>query len=264
MECIDAEKLNLDKKDLPIGVFDSGVGGVSVLREIVRQMPNENIRFFGDSANAPYGTKTPERIVELTCKNVAHLYEEGIKAVVVACNTATSAAIATLREIYTDIPVVGIEPALKPAALIAEHPRVLVMATPMTVGGDKFHMLKERWQDKADVVSVSCPGLMEHVERGELEGEIIDTYLSDLLTPYLNEKVDAVVLGCTHYPFVRAAIKKVVGDVPVIDGSEGTARQLKRLLNEASLLTEREDQGKVSFEFSVPERRELAEKLLNM
>ena len=142
----------MKKATLPIGVFDSGVGGISVLRELMALMPNENYIFFGDSANAPYGTKTLDEVVKLTCKDAAYLYEQGVKAIVVACNTATSAGVKILRERYTDIPVIGIEPALKPAVLSAKHPTVLVMATPMTLREEKFQNLMHRYEQDAEII----------------------------------------------------------------------------------------------------------------
>ena len=158
----------MKKCNLPVAVFDSGVGGISVLREMVRLMPEEDFYFFGDSINAPYGTKTMEQVRQLTVDNVARMAERGIKGIVIACNTATSAAIGRLREIYTDIPVVGIEPALKPAAMEKEGARVLVLATPMTVQGSKFRNLVARYEEHATIIPVGCPGLMEFVEEGKL------------------------------------------------------------------------------------------------
>ena len=254
----------IEKAALPIGVFDSGVGGISVLRELVALMPNENYIFFGDSANAPYGTKTLEQVVELVRNDAKYLYDQGIKALVVACNTATSAGIQMLRDTYTDIPVIGIEPALKPAVLSGEHPTVLVMATPMTLREKKFHGLMQRFEMDADIVPLPCPGLMEFVERGELESEALEQYLRNLFAPY--EKVDAVVLGCTHYPFVRGMIHKVLGDGAVLfDGGVGTARETRRQLAERGLLNPSEKQGKVVFENSAKEEAllKLCEDLLN-
>lgn len=253
----------IEKATLPIGVFDSGVGGISVLRELVALMPNENYIFFGDSANAPYGTKTLEQVVELVCNDAAYLCDKGVKALVVACNTATSAGIQILRERYRDIPVIGIEPALKPAVLFREHPTVLVMATPMTLREKKFHGLMQRFETEAEIVPLPCPGLMEFVERGELESEALEQYLRNLFAPY--EKVDAVVLGCTHYPFVKGMIQKVLGEQTVLfDGGEGTARETRRQLVNRGLINPSEEPGKVVFENSAKEERllKLCEDLL--
>ena len=249
---------------LPVGVFDSGVGGISVLRAMVSLLPGEDFLYFGDSANAPYGTKDTEEIRRLTLLHAAELYRQGIKALVIACNTATSAAIRDLREIYRDIPVIGIEPALKPAVLSGTHPTVVVMATPQTVEGNKFHRLVERFAGDAEIIPLSCPGLMEYVERGELEGENVEKTLHTLLDPLLERHVDAVVLGCTHYPFLISRIRSMIGDeVLLLDGSEGTARELRRRLAAEHLLREDAHAGCVTFRMSLPDRVPLCEKLLN-
>ena len=239
----------VEKAMQPIGVFDSGVGGISVLRELVALMPNENFIYFGDSANAPYGTKSLEQVVELVCKDAEYLYQKGVKALVVACNTATSAAIGVLREKYQDIPVIGIEPALKPAVLSKKNPVVLVMATPMTVREKKFQNLMLRFETEAEIIPLPCPGLMEFVERGELEGEALEDYLRELFAPF--QKVDAVVLGCTHYPFVKKMIQKVLGEQALLfDGGAGTARETKRQLENRQLLNLSEEKGQILFENS--------------
>ncbi len=254
-----------EKRNLPIAFFDSGVGGVSVLREAVKKMPSENFIFFGDSANAPYGTKSEEEIRSLTLEHAGMLYKKGIKALVIACNTATSAAIVPLREIYTDIPVIGIEPAVKPAALLKEHPSVIAMATPLTVRGGKFRELLGHYSDKADIEALPCPGLMEFVEAGELDSPRLRAYLKDLLSERLERKPDAIVLGCTHYPFIKKLIREICGeDVQIMDGSEGTARELENRLRRADLLTDRKEKGKIEFLESLPEQIRLCEKLMQL
>lgn len=253
----------LDRALLPVGVFDSGVGGISVLREMVKLLPKEDFLFFGDSANAPYGTKTPEQVRKLTMRQVRKLREQGVKAVVIACNTATSAAIGTLREAFADMPVIGIEPALKPAVALGKAPVVVVMATPATVNGDKFHHLTEQYQGEASIYPVACPGLMEFVEQGIFEGPEVEDTLRRLLSPCLEKDPDALVLGCTHYPFLRRAIRKVAGDKPVIlDGSIGTAYQLRARLQKNGLLAERSRPGKVCFQMSLPGKEALCRRLL--
>ena len=242
----------IEKARMPIGVFDSGVGGISVLRELAHLLPNENFIYFGDSKHAPYGTKTLEEVRRLTCADAKYLIRRGVKMLVVACNTATSAAIGLLREAYREIPVIGIEPALKPAVLSKKHPTVLVMATPMTLKEEKFHNLMRRFQSQAEIIPLPCPGLVEFVERGELEGERLINCLSRLFSEYRDRNVDAVVLGCTHYPFVRGAIEKVLGPkTAVFDGGEGTARETKRQLLNAGLLNPSEEKGAVCFENSL-------------
>lgn len=254
-----------EKKGQPIGVFDSGVGGISVLRELIRVMPNENYIYLGDSKNAPYGTKPLETVRKLTFRNVRTLLDQGAKGLVVACNTATSAAVRLMRSTYTEVPIVGIEPALKPAALQKEHPKVLVMATPMTVRQEKFRQLMARYENKADIYPLPCPGLMEFIEAGDLESERLHDFLQELLAPYLDKKMDSVVLGCTHYPFARKMIRRVMGDtVTIFDGGEGTAREMRRRLAAAELLNPSEEPGWVKFENSVatPEELALCQRLL--
>lgn len=251
--------------DLPIAFFDSGLGGLSVLREAVRIMPQEDYIYFGDSKNAPYGTKTEEEIRDLSLAHAAHLCSKGIKALVVACNTATSAAIASLRETYTDIPVIGIEPALKPAVRIGSHPSVIVMATPLTVRGKKLHELLGRYAQDADVTMLGCPGLMEYVEDGELDSPAVRKYLKELLSPALEKKTDAIVLGCTHYPFLKKTISEIAGPkVRILDGGAGTARQLQRRLTEEGLLKQPGPAGHIEYEESLPEKIPLCKRLMNM
>ena len=250
---------NEEKKRQPIGVFDSGVGGISVLRELIRVMPNENYIYLGDSKHAPYGTKPLETVRELTFENARLLLAQGAKGLVVVCNTATSAAVRRRRSTYPQLPIVGIEPALKPAALQKEHPRVLVMATPMTVQQEKFRQLMARYEEKAEIYPLPCPGLMEFVEAGDLESEKLHDFLLELLGPYLDKKLDSVVLGCTHYPFARKMIQNIVGDtVTIFDGGAGTAREMRRRIAVADLLNPSEEHGWVKFENSVATEEELA------
>lgn len=237
---------DVSRTDLPIGVFDSGVGGISVLRELVAWMPNENYIFFGDSRNAPYGTKTLREVQELTCADADYLIGMGVKALVVACNTATSAAIQVLREKYPQMPVIGIEPALKPAVLVKTHPRVLVMATPMTLREKKFRNLMRQFEACADIVPLPCPGLVEYVERGELQSAQLEQFLRGIFAKFEADSVDCVVLGCTHYPFVRRMIERVLGNqVQIFDGGAGTARETQRRLKECGLLNPSTEKGTV-------------------
>jgi glutamate racemase len=266
----------MDKMHRPIGVFDSGLGGISVLRELVALMPEEDYIFYGDSKHAPYGTKTLEEVQRLTLEDAEYLVERQVKALVVACNTATSAAILLLRERYKDMPVIGIEPALKPAvhAVFPDakqrqekslKPRVLVMATPMTLREKKFHNLMQTYEEEASIIPLPCPGLVEFVERGELEGEALERFLRNLFAPYQEEGVDCVVLGCTHYPFVRPMVQKVLGErVQIFDGGAGTARETCRRLTELQLRKPAGGQGTVWLENSLesPEMDMLGRKLL--
>ena len=229
--------MNRDLIDLPIAVLDSGVGGISVLRELVRQMPSENFVYFGDSKNAPYGEKTPDEVLTITRENLKHLLARGIKALVIACNTATGAAARTLRAEYPDLILIGIEPAIKPASLLGNRPRVLVMATPLTLTQEKFCTLMDKFSDTSHILPLPCAGLVELIEEGCLDGEAIDAYLEKLFLPHQSTKIDAVVLGCTHYPHIKDQIAKhLPHGTAILDGSEGTARETRRRLTEAGLL----------------------------
>ena len=242
----------MEMRKLPIGVFDSGVGGISVLRELAALMPNEDFIFFGDSKHAPYGTKTLEEVRKLTCADAEYLRKQQVKALVVACKNATRADIDILREKYQDIPVIGIEPALKPAVHAGNHPRVLVMATPMTLREEKFQKLMQLHRAVAEIISLPCPGLVEFVERGELDSPALEQFLTTLFRYYLLHPVDCVVLGCTHYPLVKDMIQKVLGDdVQIFDGGEGTARETRRRLEEAGLLNPTEKTGNIQLENSL-------------
>ncbi len=249
-----------------IGVFDSGVGGISVLRELIQIMPNENYLYFGDSIHAPYGTKKLEEVRALTIKNVQALLERGAKSIVVACNTATSAAVAILRKMYPDLPLVGIEPAIKPAVFACPGQRVVVMATPMTLCQEKFQKLMWKYEDVAQIIPLPCPGLMEFVERGDLESEELHKYLTELLWGVRKENIAAIVLGCTHYPFARGMISDVVGkEVAIFDGGNGTAREMRRRLMVVGKLSDAKNRGSVEFLNSrnTKKEQELCQFLLN-
>lgn len=238
-------------KRSPIAVFDSGMGGITVLRKLHKLMPHENYIYFGDSANAPYGVKTTEEIRRLTTQAVENLMARGAKAVVIACNTATSAAAASLREKHPGFPIVGLEPAIKPAALSMEWPRVLVLATPLTLREEKFQNLMARFADRAEFIPLPVPELVEFIESGNLDSDEEIEYLERVLEPYADHRVDAVVLGCTHFPFARRNIQHILGEeVLVFDGSMGAAHQCQRLLAEQDRLTDSETEGMISFENS--------------
>ncbi len=248
----------MSKKMQPIAVFDSGVGGISVLRELVKILPQENYIYFGDSRNAPYGMKTKDEVQKLTIAAAEYLFEQGAKGLVVACNTATSAAVRVLRQMYPDIPIVGIEPAVKPAALLKPGGRVLVMATPMTIREEKFQKLMAKYQAEAEIIPLPCPGLMDFVERGDLHSDDFRKYLEELLYEYRMHPVDAAVLGCTHYPFAKEMIQEILGsDVVIFDGGEGTAREMKRRLAEADLLNPSNEAGRVTFWNSLEDEKKI-------
>ena len=221
-----------------IGLFDSGVGGISVLRHMLRLMPNERYLYIGDSANAPYGTKTREQVKKLSFAMAEKLMKRGIKALVVACNTATSAAIKDLRSAYPDLIVVGIEPALKLAADRFPKGNLGVMATPMTLREEKFDVLLHRFDSQCRVSKIPAPGLVELIEQGKGNSAEAESLLKSLLKDYIGS-LDALVLGCTHYPFASRTISRVLGDqVVLLDGGDGTARETKRRLAQAGLLND--------------------------
>lgn len=227
----------------PIGMFDSGVGGISVLREAVKILPNERFVFFGDTFNAPYGTKPRETVLALSQNVVRELVSRGAKAIVIACNTATSAAAADLRAEYSSLPIIAMEPALKPASLLHRDGIVLSLATPGTIAGEKYAHLYSLYGD--GVISLPCPGLMEFVERGQLDGDELTAYFQNLFAPYQNKKVEAIVLGCTHYSFLKKNIASFFPGIPLLDGNEGTVRQLRRRLEEQKLLAPENSAGSV-------------------
>ena len=223
------------KKDY-IAVFDSGVGGISVLRHLRRELPNERFLYFGDSANAPYGTRPTGEIRNLTLAAAEKLMGRGLKALVVACNTATSAAIEDLRRRYPELIVIGIEPALKPASDRFPGGMVGVMATPATLREEKCARLLNRLADHCQVVKLPAAGLVELVEAGKGNGIEAEELLRPLLEP-LYGKLSAVVLGCTHYPFAAGTISRLLGpDTVLLEGGPGTARETKRRLTAAGLL----------------------------
>ncbi len=249
-------------KDSPIGVFDSGVGGISVLRELIKIMPGERFIYFGDSANAPYGSRTTAQIRQLTLDAARSLVERGCKALVIACNTATAAAINDLRQLYPELIVVGIEPALKVAADRFPGGHIGVMATPVTLREEKFAHQLTRFPS-VTVSAIPVSGLVELIEAGKAEDAQVDALLRPVLEPFAG-KLDALVLGCTHYPFAKKAIRKILGEkTALLDGGEGTARETKRRLENAGLLAQGEGQVLLENSLGAPEMLTLCAQLLN-
>lgn len=244
----------MNSKQDYIAVFDSGVGGISVLRQLRRILPRERFLYYGDSANAPYGVRSNAQIMELTMTAAEHLLRLDVKALVVACNTATAVAIEALRSRWPDKIIIGIEPALKLAADRFPGGAVGVMATPVTLREEKFSHLLERCADRCRVTKLPITGLVELIEAGELSAA--EALLSPVLGPHAG-KLDAVVLGCTHYPFAAEAISRILGPGTVLlDGGEGTAQQTRRRLAEAGLLSD--GPGGVVFENSAADPKVLA------
>lgn len=247
----------MDKSQLSIGFFDSGIGGISVLREAVALMPKENYIYIGDSKNAPYGVKTPEEVRNLSFDVIDKLISMGVKAVVVACNTATSVAIDELRKKYEEqLPIIGIEPALKPAVENYGNGIVVIMATPMTLSENKFVKLRQKYNKATEIIPMPCDGLVEIIESGITSGPVVEEYLRDKFKNLDKENISAVVLGCTHYPFIKESLIKVINkDIAVIDGSLGTSKQLKRILEQKNLLTTKNEPGTVKILNSKDEER---------
>ncbi len=244
----------MDKKEF-IGVFDSGVGGITVLRSLVQTLPSENFVYFGDSANAPYGEKSMAEVRGLSMNIIDRFVNRGAKAVVIACNKATSASAEYARKKYPDLPIIGVEPAVKPAAV--SHDRILIMATEMTLKLDKFHHLLDSLEGQAKFYPVACTGLAARIEKGNLDGEDLMGLLHGILDPWRG-KVDSIVLGCTHYPYVREQIREVMGEqIPMYDGADGTARHLAAELTRLGKERKTDQSGQVTFESSLTSREEL-------
>ena len=239
----------------PIGVFDSGVGGLSVFRRIRADLPHESLLYVADSGHAPYGNKPAEFVTRRALVITEFLLEQGVKAVVVACNTATAAAIARLRARF-NIPIVGIEPALKPAVAETRSGVVGILATGNTVRSDKFAALLDQHGHRARVMAQPCPGLADCVEHGELSGPRAHALLERYLEPLLAAGADTLVLGCTHYPFLAPLIQRLAGpEVVILDPSPAVARQLRRRLETAELLADSRGRGgERYFTSDVPER----------
>ena len=226
-------------RDAPIGIFDSGIGGLSVLRHVHTLLPNESLLYFADSGFAPYGEKPEAVIVERAVSIAAFLLTQNIKALVVACNTATAAAIAGLRSRYPDLPVVGVEPGLKPAASLTHSGTIGVLATASTLASEKFLKLQSQVAQDARVTFLlqACNGLAHQIEKGELSSRETQQLVERYVTPLLAQQADTLVLGCTHYPFVEQLIRDVAGpEVKIVDTGEPVARQLQRLLEQRDLL----------------------------
>lgn len=229
----------MDKRERPIGFFDSGVGGLSVLRYAKSQLPKENFIYYGDSKNAPYGNKTEEEIKSLSLACGEFLYQKGVKAMVMACNTATSASVQKMRELY-QMPVISIEPAVKPASEAPGAGKILVMATPATIMQRRYNSLVERLGCSDRVLNLPCGGLVELLETGDFENPAIRAYLEEKFRTVGDFQIRAIVLGCTHYSFIANTIQEVAkelldGPLELFDGMYGMVRQLGRILREKDL-----------------------------
>ena len=247
----------MERNHLPIGVFDSGVGGLTVAREIFRNLPNEKIIYYGDTARVPYGNKSADTIKRYSRQITRFLLSKDVKAIVIACNTATSAAVKDLRATFPDIPIIGMEPAVKPAVLAHPKGRVLILATPLTLREEKLGHLLEQYAPLAEIIKIPCPELVAFVERGELNSPAVHAYLNERLGAYRGS-ADAAVLGCTHFPFVRRAIGSVLGSgTELFDGGPGTARETRRRLMQHRTRTDQRGQGSVRIENSCDNPQEI-------
>ncbi len=240
--------ININLSLQPIGVFDSGVGGLSVLRAIRALLPHEHILYLADQAHIPYGPRQKSHIREFSIGITAFLLAQGAKLIVVACNTASAAALHDLRAHFPQVPFVGMEPAVKPATAVTQTGKVGVLATPTTFAGDLYAALVDRFAKGIEIYKNTCPGLVEQIERGELQTPATQTILEAALEPMLAEGVDTIVLGCTHYPFVIPLIQSITGpDVRTIDPAPAIARQTQRLLEERNCLNPGEEEGELKF-----------------
>lgn len=222
-------------KEQPIGIFDSGLGGLSICREVVSLLPNESIMYLADSLNAPYGQKTKEQIVNLSVKNTEYLLDKGCKLIVVACNTATTNAISHLRTNYA-VPFIGIEPAIKPAALHSSTNRIGILATRGTLNSELFAKTSEPYRSEIEIIEVEGKGLVPLIEQGKIaETEnLLRIYLAEMI----EKGVDKIVLGCSHYPFLTPLIKQLVPPhVDIIDSGEAVAKQTKAMLEQNAITT---------------------------
>jgi glutamate racemase len=234
---IDAGICMIDKNS-PIGVFDSGLGGLTVLAEILKILPEERCIYFADSRFAPYGPKSREEIRKRCFFITQNLLKQGIKALVVACNTATSSAVEEMRREFS-IPIVGMEPALKPACEATLPGKILVLGTPFTIAERKYQNLLKRFKGGRDIVSLPCPGLVELIEKGDTNGPEMQARLSLLFREIRPPDFSSVVLGCTHFVYLKNILRNILGDrIAFFDGNLGTARQLKRILAREGLFLE--------------------------
>jgi glutamate racemase len=225
-----------DIRSAPIGIFDSGVGGLSVLSQVRRMLPEESLLYVADQAHVPYGSLRLRRVRAFAEGIARYLLKQGAKLIVVACNTASAAGLQHLRRLWPEVPFVGMEPAVKPAAEQTRTGVVGVLATPATFQGPLFASVVERFAGGAGLLQATCPGLVSQIEKGELQTAATRRILEQALRPLLAKGMDCLVLGCTHYPFVLPLIRRIVGEaVKVIDPSPAVARQVARLLEARGL-----------------------------
>ncbi len=232
----------------PIGLFDSGVGGLTVYREVRRLLPHENLIYLADQAHVPYGPRTLDEIRRFSEGLTRFLITREVKAVVVACNTASAAALKELRASFPALPFIGMEPAVKPAAEHSRTRTIGVIATPATFQGQLFASVVDRFAQDVRVVTQTCPGLVDEIERGNLDGPAVTRILEPALAPLHEAGIDMLVLACTHYPFVVPAIRRILGDaVEIVDPAPAIARQVQRVLADRSMLNLQGEPGREWF-----------------
>ena len=247
----------------PIGVFDSGIGGLTVLKKIIEILPNEKYIYYADTDNVPYGTKPKEEVKEYINEAVKFLISKNVKAIVIACNTATSIAVKELREKYT-IPIIGIEPAAKPAVENRGNKKVLIMATPTTIKEEKLKYLLESLNAVSYVDLIAMPKLVEFAEKKEFESNDVREYIEEQLQEYNLEDYSELVLGCTHFPFFKAVLSKIFpADTHIIDGSKGVANRLNNVLKENNLLGNNKLEIEYYYSGRLAENKEELDELLN-
>lgn len=231
----------------PVGVFDSGVGGLSILAKIHQRFPNESVLYVADSAHAPYGPQGDAFILARSRHIMDFLVGQPVKAVVVACNTATASAVVQLREEY-EVPIIAMEPAIKPAAAQSSSGVIGVLATEGTLASDKFVNLKSQYEGEVEIITMPCPGLVDEIEQVEPDSAVIRALLSQYLLPLLAKKADTIVLGCTHYSLIADQVQALVGqDIAVIDTDDAVSRRLGSVLEERALLNDSGAKGEVVF-----------------
>lgn len=246
--------------NFPIGLFDSGIGGTSIWKEITTLLPNENSIYLSDSMNAPYGHKSKDEIIHLSIKNTEILLENNAKLIVVACNTATTNAIKVLRKKY-NVPFIGIEPAIKPAALKTKNNIIGILATKGTLNSELFEKTSSTIDKKILRKEIIGTGLVELIENGKLHSNEMTQLLRSYIIPLLNQNADCLVLGCTHYPYLIPQIRKIVGDkIQIIDSGEAVARQTKAILLKHNLLSFNLE--KPTHQFYINKEKEVLEMLL--
>ncbi len=233
--------------NFPIGVFDSGIGGTSIWKEIINLLPFENTLYLSDSKNAPYGDKSKEEIIALATKNTELLLQNNCKLIVVACNTATTNAIDFLRENYS-VPFIGIEPAIKPAALKTKTNRIGILATKGTLNSSLFEKTSSTIDQKIIIKETIGTGLVELIEQGKIDSAEMTTLLNSYIKPFLKEQIDCLVLGCTHYPYLIPKIREIVGnEVQIIDSGQAVAKQTKAILGKFNLENKSTEKGMHQF-----------------